>query len=113
MSGNPTVDTSQSLGRLEGGMDAIKEAIRLLTFNIERDREGAHQHRSAADANLAMVERLVESLRADMDTVKPLAEKWARWQSVGFGVLLAVGMIGSVVGSGLTYFKTQVAAFFQ
>lgn len=113
MLNNPTVDTAQSLGRLEGGMDAIKEALRSLTANIERDREDAHRHRSAAEAKLAHVETVIASLRSDMDTVKPLAEKWRRWQYVGFGALLTVGAIGSVIGSALTYFKAQIVAAFQ
>lgn len=113
MSNNQAVDAAQALGRLEGGVEALKELINGLSSHLEGDRAAALQHRSAADEKLAKLASDVSALRADMDSVKPFTEKWQRWQHIGLGALLTVCAIGSVVGSLLTYFKDQIAGLFH
>jgi hypothetical protein len=113
MTASSDLETAKSLGRLEGGMQALKELIGNLTDAIDADRAEAFRQREAQIKKMAEMEATLLAVKADMDAVKPLTEKWHRWQSIGFGVLLAVGLIGSVIGSALTYFHDQVIAFFK
>ena len=83
----------------------MEKAIADLALQISADRRDATDQREAMAKAHDAVQKNVAFLRADMDTVKQLAEKWRTWQYVGFGAMLTVGAIGAGIGAGFTYFK--------
>lgn len=103
-------ETNLALGRLEGGVEAMKESIESLTLAIDRDRADAFARSDLQAKRLSNLEAVVSSIRHDMDIVKPLAEKWRRWQYVGLGVLMTVFGIGSAIGAAMQFFHDQVIA---
>lgn len=105
-----SIDTAQALGRLEGGMDAVRSLIASLTSTLETDRAEAARLRQSNADKLAAIDEAVTALRKDMDMVKPLAEKWRRWQYVGLGALLTIGAIGSIIGAGFQFFQAKILA---
>lgn len=102
------IENAQALGRLEGGMESVQSSIAALANAIDRDRADAHNQREASLKRLSTLEGMVVSIREDMDVVKPLAEKWRRWQYVGFGIVMTVGAAGAMIGAGLQFFHDQV-----
>lgn len=92
-------------------MDAVQASIAALTRSIENDRAEAALLREASVKRLTALEGMVASIREDMDIVKPMAEKWRRWQYVGFGVVMTVGAIGATIGAGLQFFHDQALSF--
>ena len=94
-------------------MEAMQASIIALTAAIDSDRAEAFRQREASAKRLAALEDVVASIRADMDMVKPLAEKWRRWQYVGFGAVMTIGAIGSVIGAALQFFHDQVLSLLR
>jgi hypothetical protein len=101
----------QALGRLEGAILSMQQLQERILREIERDREDSRQTREKQAAQIEEVKGIVESLQRDMDQVKPLTEKWKRWQLIGWGVILTCGAVGTVVGATLNTFRQQIVAW--
>lgn len=106
---------AQALGRVEGTLVAVQESLRAIKESIDSERAEAQTQRQSLADNMSKVTArqqemaaTLASLRADMDEVKPITEQVSRWRYVGVGVVITVGAIGSVVGAGLSYFKTWI-----
>lgn len=105
---NTSMDNAKALGRLEGTVESMREMLERVMDAIERDREEARDYRERHNHKLDAVTETVDSLRADMDMVKPIAEKMQRWQIMGLGIIIAFSTLGSITIMVWTYFKTQI-----
>lgn len=94
-------------------MESMGETLERVMDTLVRDRIEARQIREDTARAIAEIKGGVAALQRDMDQVKPLTEKWKRWQMIGWGVILTCGALGTMVGAFLTYFKTQILALFH
>jgi hypothetical protein len=99
---------AQSLGRVEGQLEAVASAIATLTASVDGSRTAGDVQRKEFTTALNFLESEVKALRDELNEVKPVTEQLQRWQAVGFGAVLVLGFLFSTAGALLVYFKEQV-----
>ncbi len=102
------VPMAQSLGRLEGKLEAIASGMTKLTAAVDSSRDASERQRKEFASAINFLEGEVKALREELNEVRPVTEKLQRWQAVGFGAVLVLGFIFSTAGALLVYFKEQV-----
>lgn len=88
--GYPESNIERTLGRLEGRLDAVSDSVEQILAAMKEDRAARRAVEELQTARFVQIEKQIDALRADMDTVKPLASKWTRWQYISFGMFLTV-----------------------
>ena len=106
-------NTAQAIGALTAQIEAM---------NARLDREYAERLRTdadAADARLSVRQSLTEleqghkSINSRLDKIEPVTEMVTGWQARVVGAMMLLGFIGTIVWTGVLFFKDSLLNLFQ
>jgi hypothetical protein len=104
---------SESLDFKLGRLITTQEAQMKQLDAIERKMDEAEVKRSAIYSQISKQQADIESLKKDMETVKPVAEEVRRWKLLGMGALGIVGIGGVAFGATFQEIFNAIGKFFR
>ena len=107
------LNTAQAIGALTAQIEAM---------NARLDREyaeGKHTDELAAEARLSVRQTLNDleqghkSINSRLDKIEPVTEMVTGWQARVVGAMMLLGFIGTIVWTGVLFFKDSLLNLFH
>lgn len=98
---DPLNELSRAIGTLEGLVTSMAEATAKQVEAAEVSREAMRQAISALGSGLDALRRDVENLSDAVTSMKPTVRRMADAQLIGRGVMLGIGTVAALTGSGV------------
>lgn len=98
---DPLNELSRAIGILEGLVTSMAEATAKQVEEAEVSREAMRQAISALGSGLDALRRDVENLSDAVTSMKPTVRRMADAQLIGRGVMLGIGVVAALTGSGV------------
>ena len=100
--------TAQAIGALTAQVEALNQRLdRDRTDRATADAEAARA-RKELYRKVSEIENAHQIMLRRVDDIEPVAKMVTGWRAMVTGVMLVLGVIGSIVIGGLTYFKDAI-----
>lgn len=100
---DPLNEFSRAIGTLEGIVTTLAETVTRQNESAEASREAVRQTIQTLGAGLTSLRRDVELLSDAVATMTPTVKRVAEAQLIGRGVVMGVGIVAALTGSGVAF----------
>lgn len=101
-------NTERAIGRLEGGVDALKDQIEELKQIVQAQGRASADERNELRLGVMSANRRLDSDEVTLNTIEPLAKDFGKLREKSVGFIYAVLLLWTLIGGLLMWLGEQV-----